>query len=110
VGKPSSFGTRGGGPCRKCLANDGYVVYPSGDRECGLVRDLDDLDALESSSIKLLSSVACWHAILKVLCPPPYDLYHAADSDPSLYYLGYLAAALRVFVRTTFSRLIVFEF
>jgi hypothetical protein len=60
VGKPSSSGTRGGGPCRKCLANDGYMVYPSGDRECGLVRDLDDLNALESSSIKLLSSVACW--------------------------------------------------
>jgi hypothetical protein len=83
------------------LANDGFMVYPQDGRECGLVRDLEDFDMLGASSVKTLSSVACWHAILKVACSPPYDLYDAADSSPSLFYLGYLSASLRVFVRRT---------
>jgi hypothetical protein len=66
-----------------------------------LVQDLDELDLLEACSVKTLSSIACWHAILKVACSPPYDLFHAADSDSSLYYLGYLSAALRVLIRRT---------
>jgi hypothetical protein len=88
VGRASSFGTRGGGPCRKCLAHDGFMVYSRGDSDCGLVWDLDELDLLEACLVKTLSSIACWHAILKLACSLPYDLFHAADSDPSLYYLG----------------------
>jgi hypothetical protein len=45
------------GPSRKCLAKDGYMVYPQEGGGCSLVHDLDDLDALETASVKTLLSI-----------------------------------------------------
>jgi hypothetical protein len=50
VGRPTSFGTRVGGPCRNCLAEDGWS---------SLVRSLDELDSLEACAVKTLSSATC---------------------------------------------------
>jgi hypothetical protein len=102
VGQPTSYGTRGGGPCRNCLVRDGFMVYPSGEGACGLVRGLVELDALEACATKTLSSVACWQALLKIGAPPHPDLFVVADShDPSLFFFGYLSAALRALIRRT---------
>jgi hypothetical protein len=102
VGRPTSYGTRGGGPCRNCLAKGGFMVYPSGGDACGLVRSLDELDSLEACAAKTLSSVTCWHMFLKIGAPLHPDLLTVADShDPSLFFCGYLSVALRAMVRRT---------
>lgn len=76
------------------MAKDGYMVYPSGEQAYGLVRGLEELDALESSVVKT-SSVACWQTLLKLGSSPPYELFTDADTEnPSLYYLGYVACVI----------------
>eukprot|EP00956_Cyclotella_meneghiniana_P033715 scaffold98469_cov63-Cyclotella_meneghiniana.AAC.12 len=60
--------------------------WVGGEQACCLVCvcGLEELDALESSAVKTLSSVVCWQALLKVGSPPPYDLFTAADSNDPL--------------------------
>ena len=60
---------------------------------------LDYSEELERTERKMLCSIICWHALMKLLSPLPYDVYSSADARPSIWYLGTLSVAARAVVR-----------